>query len=39
MALPKVFVTRQILDPALELISQSASVWQTTGRSLVRQDR
>ena len=26
MALPKVFVTRQILDPALELISQSAQV-------------
>ena len=26
MTLPKVFVTRQILDPALELISQSAQV-------------
>ena len=26
MALPQVFVTRQILDPALELISQSAQV-------------
>ena len=26
MALPKVFVTRQILDPALELIAQSAQV-------------
>ena len=26
MALPKVFITRQILDPALELISQSAQV-------------
>ncbi len=26
MAFPKVFVTRQILDPALELIAQSAQV-------------